>query len=140
MLIYHNVLNGDMALGGVICNSALPFNVDYIGLIGTPISYTWSTGAITTIPTTTISLSGNYWVTIHDVHQCQASIFPAENVSVVNIPTAIISGRQNYCQGETVHLVGYLGSGIGYQWFRNGSPDSTGYEVDDAGLAPGDYY
>jgi hypothetical protein len=139
-------LAGIYSGGGTVCSDALPFVLTYIGLGGSPLyNYYWSNTATTIgsgsrINNVDINASGSYWVTVTDAYQCQASIFPARKISVVSIPTPVIRGRQNYCQGETVHLTGYLGAGLGYQWLRNGGTDGTGYEIDDAGLAPGDYY
>ena len=138
--IYHNNLGGGYDGGGTICANAAPFIVGFTASGGTAAySYTWSTGAVTVVPTLDVYTSGAYWVTVIDAHQCQQSFFPAENVKILQTPPAIIYGKQDYCIGDVVKLTGYAGMGVSYQWFRDGSLISTLPSIEDPGLALGDY-
>ena len=72
-------------------------------------------------------------MTLFDIHQCQASIFPAENVQVITPPAPVISGRQDYCIGDSIRLNGFVGFSppFVYKWYRNGTLVGTGYNLTD---------
>lgn len=139
--IYDNTLAGIYSGGGTVCSDAVPFIEMFAISLGAgtpPYRYLWSNGGTTS--TINIYQSGAYWVTVYDTNQCQQSFFSAQNVKVLQTPVAIIKGRQRYCYGEVVHLTGYDGPGVVYQWLRNGVSDGIGYEINDPGLSPRDYY
>jgi hypothetical protein len=139
--IHANRLEGGTLPGSTtVCSSDAPVNLIYHPDPGSSsaISYLWSTGS--TVSTISVDSTGAYWVTVNDVYQCQRT-FPdhATNIDIIKIPPALISGRFNYCLGETVNLSTFSGSGVNYQWYQNGTNDGTANSVSDAGLAAGGY-
>lgn len=126
--IFPNNLTGDIGNDTTICSSSAPFLLYYNSISGTPTWLEWSNGDITTpaIPAN-IFVSGAYWVTVHDVHRCQATVpIPAVNVTVIQTPVPEIRGPKHYCVGDNVVMNGYAGSNVQYRWYRGGIP-TTGW-------------
>lgn len=78
-------------------------------------SYLWSNGATT--QSISISVAGNYTVTVTDANNCQGH---TSTVSVVNstFPTATVTagGPTSNCSGVTFSLTANSGSGYTYMW------------------------
>lgn len=138
--IYENNLFGNVAVSGTVCSGSLPYTLGYASFVGTPTTYVWSTGDTTHAPLYNVYESGAYWVTVFDVHQCQKT-FPdtAIEVKVIKVPVPQITGNVNYCDGETVKLLGKSESYILYQWTRDGVVVGTSGDLADAGLPVGSY-
>ena len=133
--IYRNALAGGYAGINAICSNAIPDTFAFIVTGGTgtsPYSYLWSNDSIGN--TVYIYQSGSYWVTVTDAHQCQRSFFAAQNIKIIQPPTAQIFGLQNYCFGQAVNLSGYAGTGISYAWWRGATADGTSSYISDGGL------
>jgi hypothetical protein len=143
VLIYDNLLNGNLgAQYQSICSSDAPLMLNYINL-GTSIPnlYNWSDGVSNTTGIDYVNVSGAYWVTVFDAHQCQKTLpDPVKEVRIIKPPIPSISGKQVYCVPDAVQLSGYLGSGVTYNWVRNGSSIGvTTPALNDPSLSAGDY-
>jgi hypothetical protein len=82
-------------------------------------SYLWSTGAAT--QSIEVSTSGNYTVRVTNSNGCSATS-AATTVTVSPFPAATISagGPTTITQTGNVVLSANTGSGLNYQWIRNG--------------------
>lgn len=126
--VFPNDLNGRLGNDTTICSSSAPFLLYYNSITGIPTWLEWSNGEVTTpVAPASIYESGAYWVTVHDGHRCQATFpVPVINVTVIQTPVPEIRGAHHYCVGDNVHLNGYVGSNVEYQWYRDGVP-TTGW-------------
>ena len=143
VVIYDNLLNGDLNLPTLIsaCSNDVPIILSWHNIGIVPDSFIWSNGVTNTTGFDTVHASGPYWVTVFDNHKCrQTDPLPVKEVRIITPPIPSISGKQIFCAPNAVQLSGYLGSGVTYNWFRNGS--STGVitpTINDA-VPASDYY
>ncbi len=88
-----------------------------------PNAYLWSNGATTS--SIWVNQTGAYTVTmINSLTGCELKLLPPAQVAVHNMPFPVISGDLQYCEGETVDLIAFQGSGYNYLWTatKNGLP------------------
>jgi PKD repeat protein len=139
--IYPNQLNGWLGDDETVCPDLAPVTLSWIVLppSPTPVSYDWSTGVTETTGSISVTESGAYWVTVHDIHQCQRTLAEAKNVKILDVPQAVIYGVKHYCVGDDVQLFGYAGEGVSYKWYRDTVLVSTARALSDPGLPVGTY-
>ncbi|GIV33300.1 MAG: hypothetical protein KatS3mg031_0835 [Chitinophagales bacterium] len=101
-------------------------------------NYLWNTGDTTASIIVAPSSTKSYSVTVSSGSYCSA--VKSVTVTVKPLPNAFIivsGGSTEICQGDSVTLNANLGSGLGYQWMKNGMaiPGATGssYMTADAG-------
>ncbi|HEX8409774.1 MAG TPA: hypothetical protein VF883_13010 [Thermoanaerobaculia bacterium] len=87
--------------------------------------YLWSTGAET--PSITVTVSGNYTVTIFGAGDCAATSAPftVTELAPLTRPTITANGPTTFCEGGSVEVVANVSGGSGnynYQWFSTGTP------------------
>ncbi len=138
-----NELDGGISGGAIVCTGT-PVTLTYNNTgSGTPNQpYVWHWGKQkqgTPVPSLSPSESGSYWIEMYDAYQCRLITDP-ENVVIIPMPPAVISGGPFACAGEPFRLDGFAGPGIDYAWRLNGgSVFSTDPAVDIPGLSPGAY-
>lgn len=89
--------------------------------------------------TLTIEQSGNYSVQVTNAFNCQQTSPPTSIIVNLKPPAAVTAqGPTTFCEGESVALLANAGSGLSYQWVRNGNalPGETQplLETADAGM------
>jgi hypothetical protein len=104
------------------CSGATPTSLSTI----TGYAYQWKKGSSNISGATGISYTpvstGTYKVTITDVNGCTKTTSTGKTVTINGSPTASISTTDsNICAGETTVLTANSGSGISYQWKKNGN-------------------
>gem|GEM_PF-686434 len=138
--IHPNLLAGMMDPGGTMCPQSVPFALGYTATgASIPVSYTWSTGATTTLPTLNTSVSGDYFLYATDVYGCSMNAANYESVIVIATPKAEIKGDMEYCAGELVRLNGNVGDDVLYRWFRNDTLVDSAKILVDGILPAGNY-
>jgi len=81
-----------------------------------PYSYLWSDNS--NAISTTAQQTSTHYIAVTDKYGCFKSYGP-KTVEVINMPTPIISGKNNYCNGEMIYMSANYGSNYTYQWFQN---------------------
>lgn len=138
-----NPLDGSVAVvPSTICEGALA-TLSWTGA-SSPTSFTWMVGSLPLITTGSSSISvgqnGAYWVTVRDGNRCFFHANnPLANLSVINVPEPVISGKVNQCQGVPFTLDGYAGPGVTYSWLMNGNPAGSTPSITLTGLPPSTY-
>jgi hypothetical protein len=121
-------LNGDTAL----CNGE---SVNMTSTSG--VTYLWSTGD--TIANISTSQAGDYFVTVDYGYNC-VSTSDTVSITVNPYPSASITTPTDttICAGSPIALDANTGSGITYQWYRNGVPltgvTNSSYSATQGGL------
>lgn len=92
---------------------------------GTGLTYQWKLDGVDISGATnvayTAAASGNYTVTVRNASDCAATS-PAVAVTVLAPPTTITpAGSTTFCTGGSVLLNAPAGSGLTYQWSKNGT-------------------
>ncbi len=143
VVIYENLLGGTLGSTSIsICSSDAPIILSWNNTgFSIPDLFIWSNGVTNTTGFDTVNISDAYSVTVFDIHKCrQTDPLPVKEVRIITPPIPSISGKQIFCAPNAVQLSGYLGSGVTYNWLRNGS--STGVTtptINDA-VPASDYY
>jgi len=70
--------------------------------------------------------AGNYRVIISDINQC-SDTSSAVSLAAFSVPVAAIqvSGNLTFCTGDSVRLNATPGTGLAYEWFRDGTTVSS---------------
>lgn len=128
--------------------SFCPGGGQLLGLLQTfpsnPDAYLWSTGA--TSSSIWVSQTGAYSVTMSSsVTGCENLVLEPAQVAVHNIPYPVINGQAEYCEGETISLIAFQGTGYNYYWSatKDGLPftnfSASGGSLDITNVSPGNY-
>jgi PKD repeat protein len=88
-----------------------------------PLDYLWST--VDTTANIVVTQTGSYYVEVTDARGCHNTSNTID-VVVNPVPTAMIVGRDSYCDGDLVQLSGFQGTTYTYQWIIDGVPGPTG--------------
>lgn len=110
--------------------------------------YQWFTGGIAipgaTNPTYIANTSGGYRVRVTNATTGCSSLTGADTVvTVISTVTAIPLTPARFCWGGSTLLstsVSYLGTALGYQWFRNGTPVPGAIGATHNATLPGTYH
>lgn len=134
-------ISASIAAGGptTFCTGG---NVDLNATTGTGYTYQWSKDGNTisgaTSATYTATASGSYTVFISNGSGCSGTS-SATVVTVNSLPSAVITPATSttFCQGGSVQLNANTGSGLSYQWVKDGSnisgATSSSYTTNAAG-------
>lgn len=88
----------------------------------------------------TATATGNYSVTVTDAQGCQTTSI-ATTVNIVNPPAAAItySGSTTFCANQSLTLNANSGSGLSYEWKKNGVALPFGYTSSYNATETGNY-
>jgi hypothetical protein len=98
---------------------------------GTGLTYQWRINGSDITPggtssSYTATANGNYSVVVRDVNNCAATSTNVPVTVVVPIATATAAGNTTLCAGSNVILNANTGSGLTYQWKKDGADITPG--------------
>jgi hypothetical protein len=128
-------VNLNPAVPSVSINGAADFCTgEFVNLSVTDdpvMSYQWMNGEITiedaTLNSFNASETGDYTLVVTNSNNCfsKTNPVPVTALTVPAPPTIILSGPDTFCDGDTVELSVPYNSDYEFQWFRDGSHDTS---------------
>ena len=128
----------DIDYNGSVCLTATSqLTADHTG--GTaPFTYAWTgpSGDAGNTPTITVTVNGNYFVTVTDSKGCEIS---ATGFVYESFDAFILDVNTDICEGESVTLIAAASSGTNFSWSAN-TGNSTNSSVEVFPTAPSSTY
>jgi hypothetical protein len=84
-------------------------------------NYTWNSGQTTSAITVSPTVTTSYTVTATNIYNCTSSDAVVVNVNPLPAASITAGGPSTFCQGDSVLLNANTGTGLTYQWKKDGS-------------------